>query len=133
MEKKQRIVVLDDNAVFAALIVAALETDYEVAVGLNGREGLRLCLAARTDLLLTDIRMPELDGIQMLAEFQKDRRLSEIPVIVVTATNFNTQCRADVKRYPQVRNIISKASDIDIILQEVRTALLERGGPAAAK
>ena len=123
MEEKQRIVVLDDNEVFAALIVAALEPDYDVAVGLNGLQGIALCLENRTDLLITDIGMPELDGIQMLKEFQKNRRLAGIPVIVITASHFNTRNRADVKCYPQVRCIISKTAGIDSIMLEVRKVL----------
>lgn len=115
--------VLDDNEVFAALITAALEPDYNVAVGLNGLQGITLCLESHTDLVLTDIGMPDLDGIQMLKEFQKNPRLSGIPVIVVTATHFNTRNRADVNRYPQVRSIISKTSGIDFIMLEVRKAL----------
>jgi CheY-like chemotaxis protein len=123
MQEKKRIVVLDDNEPFAALLVAALETDYTVVFGLNGHEGLRLCHAAHTDLLITDIGMPELDGIQMLKELQKDTRLSAIPVIVVTATHFHTQARSNVSRYPQVRTIISKTSGIDFITAEVRKVL----------
>ncbi len=133
MEEKQRIVVLDDNEVFAALISAGLETDYDVAIGLNGREGIQLCLAARTDLLITDIGMPELDGVQMLKEFQKDMRLCDIPVLVVTATHFTTRNRSDVQRYPQVRGIISKTSDINFIMLEARKILKRPGDtdPAA--
>ena len=68
--------------------------------------------------------MPELDGIQMLKEFQKDQRLSRIPVIVMTATHFNTRSRSDVERYPQVRGIMSKTSDVvDQIILEVRKVL----------
>ncbi|MFA6433563.1 MAG: response regulator [Elusimicrobiales bacterium] len=123
MEKRKRIVVLDDNEVFASLIAADLETDYEVVVGLNGRDGLRLCLAAHTDLLVTDIGMPELDGIQMLEEFQKDGNLSAIPVIVVTATHFTTRSRSDVARYPQVRGVLSKTCDMAVIMTHIRQAL----------
>ena len=99
-------------------------TEDEYAVG--------LAAADRTDLLITDIGMPELDGIQMLKEFQKDQRLSNIPVIVVTATHFTTRNRSDVKCYPQVRCIISKTSDIDFIMLEARRALQGSGGPGPA-
>ena len=121
--------VLDDNELFAALLVAALEPNYDVVVGLNGREGLEICLGTRPDLLITDIGMPELDGIQMLTEFQKDSRLSSIPVIVITATHFNTRSRSDVYRYPQVRGILSKISGIDFIMLEVQRVLQASAGP----
>ncbi len=123
---------MDDNELFAALLVATLETDYDVVVGMNGRDGLRLCLAEHTDLLITDIGMPELDGIQMLEEFQNDQRLSSIPVIVVTATHFTTRSRSDVRRYPQVREILSKTSGIEFLMMEVRKILRTSGEPGPA-
>jgi len=125
MMNKPRVVVLDDDEIFAALIIATLETDCEVAIGHNGNEGIQLCLADHTDLLITDIGMPELDGVQMLHQFQSDPRLSGIPVIVITATHFSHQSRAEVSRYPQVRNILHKSSEIDDISLEIQKALKE--------
>jgi CheY-like chemotaxis protein len=128
MSDKPRIVILDDDEIFASLITESLGVDCEVVIGRNGREGIQLCLGGRTDLLITDIGMPELDGIQMLQEFQKDPRLTGIPVIVVTATHFSRQNRSDVNRYPQVRDIIHKSSALDAIVQEVQKALKEPRG-----
>ncbi|MFH1618820.1 MAG: response regulator [bacterium] len=133
MEEKPRIVVLDDDEVFAAMVSAALEENYAVAVGRNGCDGLRFCRAGRTDLLITDIGMPELDGLQMLEKFQKDRQLAAIPVIIVTATHFYHRKLSDAKRYPQVRGIICKPSGVEQILTEVQRVLQEScgSGPTA--
>lgn len=125
MSGKPRIVVLDDDEIFAALISASMEGECEVALGRNGLDGITLCLDAHTDLLITDVGMPELDGIQMLQRFQKDPRLSAIPVIIITATHFSRQDRPELTRYPQVRNIIHKASDFDAISLEIHKALKE--------
>jgi CheY-like chemotaxis protein len=125
MTVKPRIVVLDDDEIFAALISASMEAECDVAVGRNGLEGITLCLEAHTDLLVTDVGMPELDGIQMLVEFQKDPRLNSIPVVVVTATHFSRQNRSDLTRYPQVRDIIHKSSPLDSISLEIQKALKE--------
>jgi len=127
MAERPRLVVLDDD-IFVALLTAALPQDYDFAVGRNGREGLELCRAGRADLLLTDIGMPELDGIQMLAEFQKDPRLAAIPVLVVTATHFTRRHRSVVARYPQVRGIICKPCSVEHILQEIQRVLQEPRG-----
>ncbi len=125
MTVKPRIVVLDDDEIFAALIGASMEAECIVAVGRNGLEGIALCLDAHTDLVVTDIGMPELDGIQMLKAFQSNPVLRTIPVVVVTATHFSRQNRADLTCYPQVRNIVHKASAIDDISLEIQKALKE--------
>mgnify|MGYP001562998804 CR=1 FL=1 len=125
MDRKPKVIILDDNDLFAALMVAALEADCDIVVGKNGQDGIQLCRAGSPDLLVTDIGMPELDGVQMLAEFQKDQELSAIPVIVVTATHFTQRNMSEVKRYPQVRSLLFKTVDMDIILREIRKILKE--------
>jgi len=128
MAGKIRVVVLDDDEIFAALIRETLGPDCEVATGRNGREGLVLCLADKPDLLITDIGMPELDGVQMLTGFQNDPRLSSIPVIVVTATHFSRQNRDDVTRFPQVRAIMHKSLELDAISLKIQETLKELRG-----
>ena len=123
MERKHRIVVVEDNEVFALLMAEALGEDYDVVLGHNGLQGIALCLEAQTDLVLTDIGMPALDGLQMLKAFQKDPRLSHIPVIVVTASHFNSISRSEVKRFPQVRAMMSKTASVSSIIEEVSKAL----------
>jgi len=120
---KPKLIVLDDDEIFASLIVESLGQECDISTGRNGLEGITLALDTRVDLIVTDIGMPELDGIQMLEALSKDPRLSSIPVLVVTATHFSMQNRSDVSRYPQVIGIIHKSMPLDSILQEIRSAL----------
>lgn len=127
MEKKPKIVILDDNEMFAALMAAALEDEFEVAVGHNGLQGIALCLNGAA-AVVTDIGIPDLDGLQMLKRFNKDSRLSGIPVLVVTATHFNSLSREELSRFPQVKRTLSKTESIAILASEVKAVLLETGG-----
>lgn len=123
MEIRPRVVILEDNEMFAILLAETLGGYCDVAVGHNGLQGIALCLEAHTDLVVTDIGMPDLDGVQMLREFQKNPRLSSLPVLVVTATHFTQRSRTEVKRFPQVRAMLSKMERIDVIAEEARKAL----------
>lgn len=123
MEGKPRVVVLDDNEVYAALLTAALEEDFEVAVGHNGLQGISLCLERRPAALVTDIGMPELDALQMLKDFSRNPDLRTIPVVVVTATHFTRISRDAVARYPQVAGLFSKTEDVGAIVSAVKMAI----------
>jgi CheY-like chemotaxis protein len=127
MEGKLKLVVLDDNAVFSALMAAALEDDFEIVTGGSGLQGIALCLEGGVSAVVTDIGMPELDGIQMLEEFSKDPRLAAIPVIVVTATHFTHLRRETVSRFPQVKRMLSKTDSIGMLAAEVKAVLHETG------
>lgn len=123
MEIRPRVVILEDNEMFAILLAETLGEYCEVVVGHNGLQGIALCLEAHTDLVVTDIGMPDLDGVQMLREFQKNPLLSSIPVLVVTATHFTQRSRSEVERFPQVRAMLSKMERIDVIAEAARKAL----------
>ena len=97
-------------------------------VGRNGREGLQLCRSGRVDMLITDIGMPELDGIQMLGEFQKDPALAAIPVLVLTATHFSRRHLSEVEGFPQVRGVMCKPTDVEAIVGTIGRILGERPG-----
>ena len=78
-----RILVCDDEADIVSALRIYLESDgYEVVSASNGREVLELARTAGVQLVLLDVMMPGLDGIQTMAEL---RKFSNIPVILLTA------------------------------------------------
>ena len=68
-----RVLVIDDNPDIRALLREAFELHgYDVEVAHNGRVGLRLMHEHRVDVVITDIFMPEQDGIETILELRRD-------------------------------------------------------------
>lgn len=84
MEKKKILIVEDDNFVAEVYSTKLLEMGHEVTIASNGEEGLALAREKRPDLVLLDIIMPVMGGIEMLAEMKKDDNLKNMPVILLT-------------------------------------------------
>ena len=83
MEKK-RVLVVEDDAAIRAGIVDALKFDgYEPLEAERGDRGLELALGAQPDLLLLDLVLPGMDGLQILREVRAAK--STLPVIILTA------------------------------------------------
>ena len=127
MQGRLKIVILDDNEIFAALMAAALEEEFDIVMGHNGLQGISLCLEGGVAAMVTDLGMPDMDGVGMLREMKKDPRLSAIPVMVVTATHFTRLSREEVARFPQVKRMLSKVTSVDILAAELRAVLREAG------
>ena len=67
------ILIIDDEETVRVLLRSALQADgYEVVEAVNGREGLELYRRKPADLVITDILMPELNGLDMLLELTRE-------------------------------------------------------------
>jgi adenylate cyclase len=81
-----RLLIIDDNKVMRLLLTRGLEQQgHSVATAENGRRGLEILRAERFDLVLLDIQMPEMDGLQVLEHITGDLNLREIPVIMISS------------------------------------------------
>jgi len=80
-----RIVVVEDNADNRLLVRAILESDHDVIEYDSGVTALRCVAGDAPDLILLDISLPEMDGVEVLRNLRDDSRLQSIPVIALTA------------------------------------------------
>jgi signal transduction histidine kinase/ligand-binding sensor domain-containing protein/DNA-binding response OmpR family regulator len=84
---KDRPVVLlvEDNDEFREYLGEVLRKDYQLLEAPNGKVGLDITLEKVPDLIVSDVMMPEMDGIQLCRIIKADRRISHIPVVLLTA------------------------------------------------
>ena len=86
MQLSKKILVVEDFAESQALLVLCLEhAGYAVLTADDGIEALEKAFLVRPDLILMDISMPRLDGIQATARLKDDPKTREIPVVITTA------------------------------------------------
>ena len=78
-----RILVLDDDVQILEMLRQTLEREgYEVVDALNGKEGTRLYRETPTDLIITDVIMPEKEGIETIIELKRD--FPDIKIIAIS-------------------------------------------------
>lgn len=82
---KIRVLVVDDNPEIMAYISQALASEFDVEVAKNGIEGIRKVQDKNPDIVVSDIMMPEMDGIALCRMIKDDIQTSHIPVILLTA------------------------------------------------
>ena len=79
------ILVVDDDAEIAQYIRNELGEWYRFGYAPNGKEGLKMLLTGKYDLVVSDVMMPEMDGITMLKKIKGNTNISDIPVILLTS------------------------------------------------
>ena len=87
-----KVLVADDIVMNRDLIRAFFfETGHELIEAADGREALELARKERPDIILMDVRMPVMDGVQATRALKSDPELKSIPVIVVTASAMQSE------------------------------------------
>jgi Signal transduction histidine kinase len=84
-EIKYTILIVEDNPDVRKYIKISLEKTYNILEANNGEDGLIKAFNYLPDLILTDLMMPKMDGINMCLKLKNDLRTSHIPIIMITA------------------------------------------------
>ncbi len=89
------IVVMEDEAGTRTLVSAILrKSGHQVAESDNGAQGLALVIKHLPDLVVSDVQMPQMSGLEMLAELRANPQIAHIPVILLTSLGDRAHMRA---------------------------------------
>lgn len=85
--EKDLILIVEDHSDLRNFMSSVLQDEFNVYTASDGEEGLKIALEVIPDLVLTDLMMPAMDGIQLAEVIKNDERTSHIPIILLTAKN----------------------------------------------
>lgn len=113
IDPRPYIAVVDDEDDVCSMLRTALEAlDCRVETASDGEAGLALVRSQRPDLLLLDIKMPRINGYQMLAQLQQDPALADMPVVLISSvTCDDTTADEEWRSKLGVQGFISKPFD----------------------
>ncbi|MFN3959966.1 MAG: response regulator [Parvularculaceae bacterium] len=120
--RTKTVLVVEDNELNMKLFNDLLEAHgYAVVQARTGPEALAAARRERPDLILMDIQLPEISGLQVTQEILKDPRLADVPVIAVTA--FAMKGDEERIRAGGCRDYISKPISVASFLEKVKRYL----------
>ncbi|MBP7796147.1 MAG: response regulator [Elusimicrobiales bacterium] len=123
MDNKQKVLIVDDNPSMIEIVKMSLETDYDIISASDGREGIDLAKKEKPDVIIMDVMMPNISGLEMLRLLLSDDETMDIPVIVFTASHFDPSTEMIFKVEKNVKSFLKKPCGIDVIRQQVKMAI----------
>lgn len=119
---RPKILVVEDEVDVRTMVTRLLGTIGDVTTAKNGLEALE---ALRTgpppDLIITDVMMPQMDGLTLSRELKKDPRLSKIPVVMLTAKGSPSAMIEGINA--GARQYVTKPFKADDLVAKVKKAL----------
>lgn len=125
-EKDQRpgILLVEDNLEFRQYLKEFLEEEFNVWLAQDGKEGLEKAISLMPDLIISDLMMPVMDGVELCQEVKKDLKTSHIPVIILTARSSEEKQLEGLQSGCNM--FITKPFKLEILMTSIRNLLKER-------
>lgn len=115
----RKILIVDDDKDLHELVDFALEREgFRVVDAFNARDGLEQLRQEKFDLALLDVMMPEMDGLQMLAELRREHE--SLPVIMMTAVSTPETVASALR--DQACDFLAKPFDVDEMVKAIKAA-----------
>ncbi|MFA4866553.1 MAG: two-component regulator propeller domain-containing protein [Pedobacter sp.] len=118
------VLLVDDNNELRKFLADQLAVYYRIIEARDGKEGFELALKFIPDLIMSDVMMPEMDGIQLLDKLKRNDSTSHIPVILLTAKS-SIENQIEGLKYG-ADYYITKPFQTDFILASIENLLKQR-------
>ncbi|MCB2377248.1 substrate-binding domain-containing protein [Hymenobacter sp. BT635] len=118
------VLVIEDNPDVNAFLTQKLQPHFQVDTALDGATGLRLAAETIPDLIVCDVMLPEISGLEVVAQLKGDWRTSHIPIVLLTARNAPEQQVEGVQAGADL--YLTKPFNPTFLLESLRTLLANR-------
>lgn len=131
MDPVNSILICDDEAPIRQLVATKLRgAGYHVVEARDGREGLEFATRQAPVLIVTDLQMPNLSGLEMVRELRKNEATRMVPVIMLTARGYFVA--EEEARALLIREIVPKPFGLKSLLDRVGAVISAEAGIRSA-
>ena len=121
---RPEVLIIDDNSDIRTYLRTALSSTYKVSEAVDGKNGLEMARRIVPDLVISDIMMPVMDGLEFCSQLKQDKAISHIPVILLTARSLDEQRAEGYKHGADA--YIAKPFSLDLILSRIDNLIQSR-------
>jgi two-component system alkaline phosphatase synthesis response regulator PhoP len=124
MTGKKVLVVEDEIHIVHVVAIKLRNSGFEVISASDGQEGFKLAVSEKPDIIIADLKMPIMTGLEMVEKLRSCEQTKDIPVIVLTARGFTLD--GERVRDLQISGCISKPFSPKKLLKDVEDILYQR-------
>ncbi|OQP58228.1 hybrid sensor histidine kinase/response regulator [Niastella vici] len=123
-KKEYTVLLVEDNEDFLFYLKENLRECFNIVEAVNGREGWQKTLSAHPDIIVSDINMPVMNGIELCKKIKQDQRTRHIPVVLLTALTSEEQQLHGIET--GAADYMTKPFNFDILVSKIRNLLRQQ-------
>ncbi|QCR25098.1 hybrid sensor histidine kinase/response regulator transcription factor [Pontibacter sp. SGAir0037] len=124
LNSKPIVLIVEDNEDFRFYLKDNLGTHFTIVEAQNGKEGWQKALSCMPDLIVSDLMMPELNGIELCEKVKGDSRTSHIPFVLLTAHSGEEQKLKGLNI--GANDYVTKPFSFELLLSRIRNLITQR-------
>ncbi|HXG63548.1 MAG TPA: response regulator [Blastocatellia bacterium] len=118
MQHSSVVLIVEDNPQVSQVVVLLLGLEgVKVITAANGLDGLKQCRTHKPDLIITDLKLPGMDGLEMIQTLRADSECGQVPIIAFTA--YAQELTAEAIK-AGANGVLSKTGSYDLLLALVK-------------
>ncbi|SDL76244.1 Signal transduction histidine kinase [Pedobacter antarcticus] len=122
--KKPVVILIEDNEDFRFYLKDNLQEYFQIAEAGNGLEGWQKIISIHPDLVVSDVSMPEMNGIDLCRKIRADKRTTHLPVILLTALSTEDQQLTGLDT--GANDYMTKPFNFEILLSKIKNLLSQQ-------
>lgn len=126
MATKQKILIVEDETQIRKALVEKLQAKYEVYEAENGNEGLKAAKNKLPNLILLDILMPKMDGIEMMNQLRASDWGKDMKIIIFTNLDSDDRILGAITKGEPAYYLIKSNTDIHEVEEKIRDVLSDK-------
>jgi len=127
---RRTLLVVDDNAFILSVVKNAVPAQYDLLTAEDGREALNKIRWQKVDLILLDLLMPDMGGMEVIHALQAEPNTKDTPVVVMTAKPLDDSTIGMLRNEPNVAGVLRKPFDNDALVATLNRAARGLAGDA---
>ncbi|OQP44553.1 hybrid sensor histidine kinase/response regulator [Niastella yeongjuensis] len=120
----QTVLLVEDNDDFLFYLKDNLRECFNIVVAVNGRDGWQKTLSVHPDIVVSDINMPEMNGLDLCKKIRQDPRTKHIPVVLLTAQNSEEQQLRGIET--GAADYMTKPFNFELLVSRIRNLLQQQ-------
>jgi len=125
MMLNRKVLVVDDEIHIVHVVAIKLRSNgFEVITASNGQEALEKACEQLPDIVVTDLQMPVMDGLQLVAKLRESDKTKDIPIIMLTGRSFTIE--KEQKEQLQISDCLGKPFSPKELLKKIEDILYQK-------